>query len=54
MYDTSFTNLNEVSESGDTVTVTFNLSNSAGTNVPYTDTVTVQNGIITSNNSTQN
>lgn len=54
VYDTSFTNLNEVSESGDTVTVTFNLSNSAGTNVPYTDTVTVQNGIITSNNSTQN
>jgi len=51
---TSITNVNEVSESGDTVTWTFDLSNSAGTNVPYTDTLTVDNGIITSDISSQN
>ena len=50
---TSITNVNEVSESGDTVTWTFDLSNSAGTNVPYTDTLTVENGIITSATSSQ-
>jgi hypothetical protein len=50
---TSITNVNEVSESGDTVTWTFDLSNSAGTNVPYTATFTVDNGIITSSNSSQ-
>jgi hypothetical protein len=51
---TSITNVNEVSESGDTVTWTFDLSNSAGTNVPYTATLTVDNGIITSSTSSQN
>ena len=50
---TSITNVNEVSEYGDTVTWTFDLSNSAGTNVPYTDTLTVVNGIITSDTSSQ-
>ena len=50
---TSITNVNEVSESGDTVTWTFDLSNSAGTNVPYTDTLTMENGIITSSTSSQ-
>ena len=48
---TSFSNVNEVSESGDTVTFTFDLSNSAGTDVPYTATFTVDNGIITSSTS---
>jgi hypothetical protein len=36
---------------GDTVIFTLDLSNSAGTNVPYTDTLTVDNGIITSSTS---
>jgi len=46
---TSFQNVNEVSESGDTVTFTFDLENGTyGTDVPYTDTFTVDNGIITS------
>jgi len=43
----------EVSKSGDAVTFTFDLSNSAGTNVPYTATFTVDNGIITSSTSSQ-
>ncbi len=47
-------NTSEVSESGDTVTTTFNLSNSAGTNVPYIATFTVDNGIIISCTSSQN
>ena len=51
---TSITNVNEVSESGDSVTWTFDLSNSAGTNVPYTATFTMDNGIITSSTSSQN
>ena len=51
---TSITNVNEVSESGDTVTWTFDLSNSAGTNVPYTATFTVDNGIVTSSTSSPN
>ena len=50
---TSISNVNEVSESGDTVTWTFDLSNSAGTNVPYTDTLTADNGIIISDTSSQ-
>ena len=51
---TSITNVNEVSDSGDSVTWTFDLSNSAGTNVPYTATFTMDNGIITSSTSSQN
>jgi hypothetical protein len=51
---TLFTNVNEVSESGDSVTFTFLLSNNAGRNVPYTATFTVDNGIITSSTSSQN
>ena len=50
---TSFSNVNEVSESGDFVTFTSDLSNSAGTDVPYTATFTVDNGIITSSTSSQ-
>ena len=46
---TSFQNVNEVSESGDTVTFTFDLKNGTyGTDVPYTGTFTVDNGIINS------
>ena len=48
---TTITGLSEVSESGDTVTVMFDLSNSAGSDVPYIDTATVANGIINSDNS---
>jgi hypothetical protein len=49
---TSFQNVNEVSESGDTVTFTFDLKNGTyGTDVPYTGTFTVDNGIITSSTS---
>jgi hypothetical protein len=48
---TSFSSVNEVSESGDTVTFTFDLSNSAGTDVSYAATFTVDNGIITSSTS---
>jgi len=49
---TSFQNVNEVSEAGDTVTFTFDLKNGTyGTDVPYTDTFTVDNGIITSSTS---
>ena len=51
---TSFNNVSEVSESGDAVTFTFDLTNSAGTDVPYTATFTVNNGIITSSTSSQN
>ena len=51
---TSFRNVNEVSESGDTVTFTFDLHNGTyGTSVPYTATLTVDNGIITSSTSSQ-
>jgi len=35
------------------VTFTFNLSNSAGADVPYTDTANVDNGIISSDISSQ-
>ena len=46
---TSFRNVNEVSESGDTVTFTFDLHNGTyGTSVPYTATFTVDNGITSS------
>ena len=46
---TSSQNVNEVSESGDTVTFTFDLKNGTyGTEVSYTDTFTADNGIITS------
>ena len=49
---TSFRNVNEVSESGDTVTFTFDLHNGTyGTSVSYTATFTVDNGIITSSTS---
>lgn len=51
---TVVSNTSEVSESGDTMTITFNLSNSAGTNVPYTATFVVNNGIIISCASSQN
>ena len=52
---TSFRNVNEVSESGDTVTFTFDLHNgNYGTFVPYTATFTVDNGIITSSTSYEN
>ena len=52
---TSFRNVNEVSESGDTVTFTFDLHNGTyGTSVPYTATFTVDSGIITSSTSHEN
>ena len=52
---TSFRNVNEVSESGDTVTFTFDLHNGTyGTSVPYTATFTVDSGIITSSTSYEN
>ena len=53
VHQTLFSNVNEVSKSGDAVTFTFDLSNSACTNVPYTATFTVDNGIITSSTSSQ-
>ena len=52
---TSFRNVNEISESGGTVTFTFDLHNGTyGTSVPYTATFTVDNGIITSSTSSPN
>ena len=52
---TSFRNVNEVSESGDTVTFTFDLHNGTyGTSAPYTATFTVDSGIITSSTSHEN
>jgi len=44
-----FDNVTEVSESGDTVTFTYNLNNTdTGTLTPHTCTYTVDNGLITS------
>ena len=51
----SFDNVTEVSESGGTVTFTFDLDNHAtGYDAPYTCTFTVDGGIITSSASYQN
>jgi hypothetical protein len=51
---TSFKNLTYVSESGDSVTFTFDLTNgSTGSDTPYSCTFTVNSGIITSSASFQ-
>jgi hypothetical protein len=51
---TSFKNVTYVSESGDTVTFTFDLTNgSTGSDTPYSCTFTVDGGIITSSASSQ-
>jgi len=51
---TTLNDVIEVGESGGAVTFTLDLSNSAGTDVPYTDTFNMDNGIITSNIYSQN
>jgi hypothetical protein len=52
---TSFKNITDVGESGDAVTVTFDLTNgSTGSDVSYTCTFIVDNGLITSLSSYQN